>query len=193
MMVKQEKMHESRGDLWVGAEEKVLSAFDSLECDKSGRQRRYRMGYELEARIQALRKRSGLSVEKAAMQAGIAPSTLRRWENGVTQPRLPELNALLDALHTSSAEREAVLRFLTLPRSLAAQRELAAYADFLKPNVGRLDQNITGRTDLKDQDTDAYDQRSLAGTVGVQRKLSDHWKGSVAAGLEAVCMIRSPG
>jgi translocation and assembly module TamA len=66
-----------------------------------------------------------------------------------------------------------------------AERELSAYADFLKPNVGRLDQNITGRADLKQEETDAYDQSSFATTIGVQRKLSDHWKGSLATSLEA--------
>ena len=65
-----------------------------------------------------------------------------------------------------------------------AERELSAFADFLKPNVGRLDQNITARSDLKREDTDAYDQSSFANTVGVQRKLSDHWKGSLAAAFE---------
>lgn len=69
--------------------------------------------------------------------------------------------------------------------SRVAERELSAYADFLKPNVGRLDQNIIGRADLKDQDTDAYDQRSLATTIGVQRKLSDRWKGSLSGAVEA--------
>ena len=66
-----------------------------------------------------------------------------------------------------------------------AEREVSGYADFLKPNVGQLDQNITGRADLKEQETDAYDQSSLAGAVGVQRKLSEHWKGSLATAAEA--------
>jgi translocation and assembly module TamA len=66
-----------------------------------------------------------------------------------------------------------------------AERELSAYADFVKPNVGRLDQDITGRAALKDQDTDAYDQRSISTTLGVRRKLSERWKGSLATSLEA--------
>jgi translocation and assembly module TamA len=66
-----------------------------------------------------------------------------------------------------------------------AERELSAYADFLKPNVGQLDQNIIGRADLKDQETDAYDQQSTSATVGVQRKLSEHWKGTLSGSVEA--------
>lgn len=72
-----------------------------------------------------------------------------------------------------------------------AERELSAYADFLKPNVGRLDQNIIARTDLKDLETDAYDQRSIAGAVGVQRKLSERWKGSLSTAVEATRILET--
>lgn len=66
-----------------------------------------------------------------------------------------------------------------------AERQLATYADFLMPNFGRTDQNLTARADAKRLQTDAYDQTGISSTVGLQRQLNSLWRGSLAAAVEA--------
>lgn len=66
-----------------------------------------------------------------------------------------------------------------------SELELSAFADFLKPNFGQLDQDLIGRFETRKQDTDAYEQTTLGGSVGLQRRLSKQWKASLGTGVEA--------
>lgn len=72
-----------------------------------------------------------------------------------------------------------------------AEREQALYADYLDPHVGRLDQNLIGRADLRERETEAYHQRSASAAAGLERRLSRRWKASLSTGLEAT-EIRDP-
>lgn len=58
-------------------------------------------------------------MEQAAQQAGIHRSTLYRWEQGQTQPRLPELEALLEALGASPTQRRQAIALVDAPRAQA--------------------------------------------------------------------------
>ena len=59
--------------------------------------------------LRQLRKARGLTLEQAAEAAGLSRSAVNRWETGVNQPRLPELNALLGALG-ADAQRSVLRR-----------------------------------------------------------------------------------
>jgi transcriptional regulator with XRE-family HTH domain len=57
-----------------------------------------------------------------AEQAGIARMTLRRWEAGRFQPRLPELEAVLASLGVSTLERTRALSLIAAPRAVQKVR-----------------------------------------------------------------------
>lgn len=64
-----------------------------------------------------------LSIRRLAGLAGISPSTLSNWEAGKAQPRIPELNAVLDALRCPEALRLEAYARIDAPRALAHLRE----------------------------------------------------------------------
>lgn len=76
--------------------------------------------------------------------------------------------------------------------SRIAQRELSAYVDFVKPTIGRVGQDFTSRAEAKSQETEAFDQTSILGSVGLRRRLSDEWDASLAMTVEA-SEIEEPG
>ena len=61
--------------------------------------------------IRELRESRGLSIPQAARRAGIAESTLRRWEasEGTKSPRLPELLEFLRVIDASPVEKANLL------------------------------------------------------------------------------------
>lgn len=69
--------------------------------------------------LAGLRGARGLSLRELARRAGVAQSSLTRWEQGRFAPRLPELTVVLDALAASAEERTAALRHLDRPRAHA--------------------------------------------------------------------------
>jgi len=73
--------------------------------------------------IREIRVKSGLSRGKAAAQAGIAHSTLGRWETGKCRPWIPELERLLDALKVNPADRAAVMLCVNSVRLLHHVRD----------------------------------------------------------------------
>jgi len=66
-----------------------------------------------------------------------------------------------------------------------AEREQSIFADLLDPNVRQLDQNLTARTEYKQLQTEAFDQNSLTGVIGLQRRLSERWRGTLSVSAEA--------
>ena len=62
--------------------------------------------------MRAARRERGLSLSGAALKAGVSKSTLSVWETGTHLPRLPELEATLDALAVPLAQRSRVLALL---------------------------------------------------------------------------------
>jgi transcriptional regulator with XRE-family HTH domain len=69
--------------------------------------------------LRRLRKARGLTLQQASQAAGISLSALDRWETGVNQPRLSELEALLSALGVDAKQRRQALSLLDAPRARA--------------------------------------------------------------------------
>jgi transcriptional regulator with XRE-family HTH domain len=74
--------------------------------------------------LQQARQRRGLSQYALAQGAHLSPSTINRWERGVTRPSIYELEQALQALGASSAERLDALRLLDAPRALMTLQQL---------------------------------------------------------------------
>lgn len=58
------------------------------------------------AELRALRERSGLTLEAAAQRAEVTKSSLSRFENGHSAPKIHTLRALMDLYHASEEQRE---------------------------------------------------------------------------------------
>src|SRR5437016_2875076 len=82
--------------------------------------------YNLGEFLRSLRKEEGLTLEQAARAAGIGRVTLNRWETGVHQPRLPELEALLGALRADPQRKRQALALMDAPRARKRTRALIA-------------------------------------------------------------------
>ena len=69
------------------------------------------------------RTAGGFTLGKLAQKAGVNTSALSRWESGGRQPRVPELEATLDALSASPAQRALAFSAINAPRSLRRLRQ----------------------------------------------------------------------
>lgn len=69
-----------------------------------------------------MRMDSGLSLGQLARKAGVDKSALSRWESGVRQPRIAELEGVLDALQASPAQRAGILATINAPRAIRRLR-----------------------------------------------------------------------
>jgi transcriptional regulator with XRE-family HTH domain len=58
-----------------------------------------------------------------AKQAGVSKSALSQWETGKRQPRIPELESVLNALDASPAQRVLLLTQIEAPRALRHLRQ----------------------------------------------------------------------
>lgn len=74
--------------------------------------------------LKELRLARRLSINRLAQTAGVSQPTLSRWEAGKHQPSLSELDAALDALGASDAQRRRALALLHAPRAVARLREM---------------------------------------------------------------------
>src|SRR5579884_3935231 len=119
----------------------------------------------------------GYSQEQLAQKAGIGLSTLRRWEQGRVQPRLVELDRLLDALSLPLAERLQALSLIDKPRASQRLDQLQrpelpledVFQEF-EPLPGRLLQAMRRRSGLTGQ------QAALR--LGVSPSLLSLWESS---------------
>lgn len=68
------------------------------------------------------RRSRRLSQEEVALKAGIARTTLNRWEKGAHLPRLAELNSVLDALGAAPTFRAQALSLIHAPRAIQMLR-----------------------------------------------------------------------
>lgn len=80
-------------------------------------------GSEIGTLLRQWRNARGLTLPAAASRAGVATSTLSRWESGKRSPSIPELEATLAVLGVGGPERAAVLRLLDAPRALRHLRD----------------------------------------------------------------------
>jgi transcriptional regulator with XRE-family HTH domain len=75
--------------------------------------------------LQQARLQRGVSQYALAQRAHLSPSTINRWERGVTRPSIYELEQALQALGASSAERLEALRLLDAPRALMTLQQFS--------------------------------------------------------------------
>ena len=69
--------------------------------------------------VRELRAARSLSLSGLAARAGVGKATLSRWEAGKAAPRLAELDAVMDALGASEAQRKQALGGIAAPRAAA--------------------------------------------------------------------------
>ncbi len=74
--------------------------------------------------IQKLRVARGLSLRRLAERAHVSAATLSRWEAEKRTPRIPELEAALDALEASASQKQALLHQIDARRALIRLRDL---------------------------------------------------------------------
>src|SRR5262249_52954580 len=75
--------------------------------------------------LRQLRRSQRRTLAELSANAGVSLNTLSRWETGTFQPRLAELEATLQALGVTSAQRERALSLVEAPRAVARLRERA--------------------------------------------------------------------
>jgi transcriptional regulator with XRE-family HTH domain len=81
--------------------------------------------------IRNLRTARGMTLRGLAKAAGIAPGTISYWESGKTQPRVPELDVVLDALQCPESLRREAYTLINAPRAVAKLRHTASLASVL--------------------------------------------------------------
>jgi transcriptional regulator with XRE-family HTH domain len=84
--------------------------------------------------LKELRTSRQLSLNGLADRAALGKRTLSYWEAGTYQPRVPELQAVLDALGATETQREQALTLIGAPRSIQQLRE--------EPSAARLSEEI---------------------------------------------------
>ncbi len=119
-------------------------------------------------------------MEQVGAGAGIARVTLNRWETGVFQPRLAELEAVLQALEVTPEQRERALALVEAPRAVIRQRADAgeSKADLVEraghaPAIGDLLGAMRRRRRLT--------LEQAAALLGVSARTMRRWESSTAA------------
>ena len=146
--------------------------------------------YTFGEHLRRLRRSRGLTLEQAAQFAGIARSTLNRWETNTRLPRLPELDALFNALEASPKQRRQIVAQMDAPRARHMIRQemaqsVAGSALAPMPHVGDLLRGLRLRRGMGLEE--------VAGTVGVTTRTLRMWeKGEAQPPVErihALCYV----
>jgi transcriptional regulator with XRE-family HTH domain len=123
----------------------------------------------------------GWSLSRLARQAGLSKGTLSYWESGTYLPRVAELEAVLDALDVTTAERAEAWVRVGAPRAARRLRE-AAVAGL--PGVGHLLRAMRRRR--------GWTQQDVASRVGVRQSAVARWERAEArpsaTHLHALCV-----
>ncbi len=72
--------------------------------------------------IRDLRSSREMSIRSLGQAAGVSPSAICNWEAGRVEPRIPELEAVLEALQASQQARQEAYARINAPRALAQLR-----------------------------------------------------------------------
>jgi transcriptional regulator with XRE-family HTH domain len=73
--------------------------------------------------LRSLRTAKGVSLSQLAARAALGRRTLSYWEANTYQPRLPELQAVLEALGASDAQRQQAITLIHAPRAAQSLRD----------------------------------------------------------------------
>lgn len=115
--------------------------------------------------LREIRTARGWPLGTLAAKAGIGKATLSRWESGRCLPRLPELEAVLDALEVDAARRARLLAGLEAPRSV---RRLRASDCGALPAAGDLLRALRQRG--------GWTQAQIAARMGVTQSAVTRWE-----------------
>jgi transcriptional regulator with XRE-family HTH domain len=139
---------------------------------------------QLGQKLRQWRTSRGLTLEQVAQLAGIGRVTLNRWETGVQQPRLGELEALLTALKIEANQRRQAVALVQAPRAQAQTRaQCVQMGEQLgigaMPSGGDLLRAIRLRRGLSTEE--------LAGKIGVTARTLQRWEsGQIVPSREAL-------
>ncbi|MBC8137678.1 MAG: transcriptional regulator [Fibrella sp.] len=89
------------------------------------------------ALLKQWRAERGFSLGTLAVRAGLSKSTLSRWEAGLRQPSMPELEAILAALTVTPSQRRDALAGIRAPRAVQTLRGSNS-GDTMPPIAGDL-------------------------------------------------------
>jgi transcriptional regulator with XRE-family HTH domain len=78
---------------------------------------------EIGSYLQELRAAKGLTTAQLARKAGIRRATLSEWQSGKRQPRLPELESVLNALNASDTQKRQAKERLGAPAQIFRLRQ----------------------------------------------------------------------
>jgi transcriptional regulator with XRE-family HTH domain len=116
-----------------------------------------------------MRTAGNWSLGRLAQKAGVDKSALSRWETGSRQPRVAELEAVLDALNATTAQRAQIFARIEAPRALRHLRQNTALARMgAPPNAGELLRALRLRR--------GWSQMQLAGHLGVHDSSIARWE-----------------
>ena len=119
-----------------------------------------------------LRKKYGFTQTRLAEKSGISARTIIYWEASEREPRLVELETVLDVLNATKAEHRECLQRLQTPRSIRALQEIAqenSPAEIgLLPHQGDLLKTLRVRR--------GWDASTLANEMGVHLTTIMRWE-----------------
>jgi transcriptional regulator with XRE-family HTH domain len=130
------------------------------------------------------RRAAGWSLSQLAQRAGVSKSALSQWETGLRQPRVPELEATLEALRVSASQRALAFSRIPAPRALRHLRPPAT-ANHLgpRPSAGDLLRAMRLRG--------GWTQEQIALRVGVRQHTVARWERGErvpsSAEIQALC------
>src|SRR5438270_1432944 len=90
------------------------------------RSRRPLMPVQLSSFLKERRNARQLSLRALAVRSGVGKSTLNGWETGASQPCIPELGRVLEALEVPPEQRQLALSLVDAPRGIRSLRDTLA-------------------------------------------------------------------
>src|SRR3954470_18544579 len=86
------------------------------------RSRRPFMPVQLSSFLRERRDARHLSLRALSARSGVGKSTLNGWETGASQPCIPELGRVLEALEVPPEQRQMALSLVDAPRGVRGLR-----------------------------------------------------------------------
>jgi transcriptional regulator with XRE-family HTH domain len=123
------------------------------------------MGQKIANLLREWREERHLSLGGLALRAGVNKSTLSRWEAGIRQPGIHELEAVLDALDITPRQRAQALSRIEAPRAIQRLRRMAENAPPVSGDLLRAMRLRQGLT-----------QEAVAAQAGVRQSTLARWE-----------------
>ena len=119
--------------------------------------------------LKQLRTANGWTLGKLAQVSGVSKSALSQWETDKRQPRMVELDAVLEALQVSASQRSLLYARIDAPRALRRLRQQERGSSLVAPPMaGDLIRGMRLRKH--------WSQERLASAVGVDRTSVLRWE-----------------